>query len=100
MPVELTQVLTPHLRVMRGTERKPARCIALQGEVGVAVSCSIHPRRASVCREYPPSFEDGLHNPRCDEARQAHGMAALTPADWSGFEPDAPPPVLTPPRAA
>jgi hypothetical protein len=35
-----------------------------------------------VCRDIVPSWENGEHNPRCDEARLAHGLTPLTPADW------------------
>lgn len=98
VPVELTEVLTPHLRVMRGTNQPAPRCIALQGDIGHAVLCSIHPRRASVCREYPPSYEDGTPNPRCDEARAAHGLSPLSRDDWTTRNPDDDEPDQTPPR--
>lgn len=57
---------------MRGTEAKPARCIALQGEVGESVGCGIYARRASTCRD----FKAG--EPRCNQLRMARGMAALS----------------------
>ncbi len=88
VPVELTARLTPHLRVMRGTDQPRPRCIALQGEIGRQVHCSIHPVRASVCRDYPPSYENGEPNPRCDQARAAHGLPPLGTADWAGAPDD------------
>lgn len=88
VPVELTRKLTPHLRVMLGTEGPAPRCIALEGQIGVATRCAIHPRRSSVCREFPPSYEDGSPNPRCDAARARHGLPPLTPADWAGRPPE------------
>lgn len=97
VPVSLTAQLTPHLRVMRGTDQPKPRCIALQGEIGQQVYCSIHLQRASVCRDYPPSYEDGSPNPRCDQARAAHGLAALTAADWAGQTGDDDHPKTTPP---
>ena len=96
VPVGLTEKLTPHLRVMRGTDRRPPRCVALLGEIGSAVRCSIHPRRSSVCREFVPSWEDGTHNPRCDQARAAWGLRPLTPEDWR--DPDSPIAPPSPPR--
>ena len=45
VPVAMTRKLTPHLRVMRGTEGKRPRCVALMGTIGDAVRCTIHPRR-------------------------------------------------------
>lgn len=78
----MTEDLTPVYRVMKGTNQSSPRCIALQGEIGTAVFCSIHPNRANVCRDFPPSFLDGIHNPRCDQARAAHNLPPLTLADW------------------
>nr|MBV6630234.1 YkgJ family cysteine cluster protein [Oceanococcus sp. HetDA_MAG_MS8] len=98
VPVELTEVLTPHLRVMRGTNQPQPRCIALDGHIGEAVRCTIHPQRASVCREFVPSFEDGQHNPRCDEARARYQLPPLTRADWQGKDPDEPEPLGPSPR--
>ncbi|MDE2148808.1 MAG: YkgJ family cysteine cluster protein [Gammaproteobacteria bacterium] len=101
VPVRLTAQLTPHLRVMRGTERRPPRCVALLGDIGHAVRCTIHPQRASVCRGFAPSWEDGERNPRCDAARAGHGLSPLTPEDWR--DPGAPlrsPGVPGVPRAA
>ncbi|MGB1580718.1 MAG: YkgJ family cysteine cluster protein [Nevskiales bacterium] len=90
VPVALTAPLTPYLRVMRGTDQPQPRCIALMGEIGRDVYCNIHPQRASVCRDYPPSYEDGKPNPRCDEARAVHGLPPLTLQDWQTqpHEPD------------
>ncbi|MEW5836833.1 MAG: YkgJ family cysteine cluster protein [Pseudomonadota bacterium] len=82
VPEELTAKLDPHRLVMRGTEAKPLRCVALQGEVGVQASCGIYPRRPSVCREVAPSWEFGEASAQCDKARVAHGLAPLTPEDW------------------
>lgn len=89
VPVAMTRKLTPHLRVMRGTEGETPRCVALMGTIGDAVRCTIHPRRSSVCRDFPPSFEDGVgeHNPRCDKARAAWGLPPLTPEDWNAPTP-------------
>lgn len=88
VPVELTAKLTPHLRVMNGTDQPRPRCVALLGDIGQAVRCTIHPRRSSVCREFVPSWEDGQHNPRCDAARARWNLPPLTPEDW--LDPDWP----------
>jgi Fe-S-cluster containining protein len=82
VPVALTEVISPHLRAMRGTTQARPRCVALSGDIGTAVRCDIHPQRPSACRDYTPSYENGVANPRCDAARAAHGLAALTPDDW------------------
>lgn len=82
VPVWLTEPLTSFLQVMKGMRHKPPHCIALAGEVGKAVACSIYPHRASVCREFSASYVDGKPNERCDNARAAFGLSPLTSHDW------------------
>lgn len=82
VPVHLTGKLTHILRVMNGTDAPTPRCVALDGEIGRAVACSIYAQRSSVCREFQPSWFDGRSNERCDAARAAWGLAPLTPEDW------------------
>jgi Fe-S-cluster containining protein len=77
VPVAFTRQLTPHLRVMRGTESQPPRCEALAGEPGTAVRCSIYAQRPTPCREFNWHGEDGQPNPRCKARRVALGLAAL-----------------------
>ena len=79
VPAELTEKLDPHRVVMRGTQSKTPRCVALVGTIGVAAHCGIHPIKPSVCREVEPSWEFGRHSPQCDKGRIAHGLAPLTP---------------------
>lgn len=88
VPVELTESLTHSRQVMKGSNQKKPRCIALEGEIGKCVSCAIHPLRASVCREFPPSWEHGIHNPDCDRARAAHGLPPLENPDIVPLIPD------------
>ena len=87
VPIDLTEPLRRHERVMQGTSQESPRCIALDAEIGVRSRCSIHPVRPSGCRAVDASWEFGVPSPQCDKARIAHGMAALTPADWSWNEP-------------
>lgn len=79
VPAEMTVRVSPQHVAMRGTERHPPRCIALQGQIGSAVHCSIHALRASPCRDFQASWVDGVHNERCDRARAAHGLPPLSP---------------------
>lgn len=65
VPAQLTDAVSPHLRCMKGTASKPARCVALEGEVGKGVSCSIYPQRPSTCREFGVLEADGSPNARC-----------------------------------
>ncbi|OHC84384.1 MAG: hypothetical protein A3J99_02675 [Sideroxydans sp. RIFOXYD2_FULL_59_7] len=54
---------------MKGTDRFPPRCIALEGEVGQAVRCTIYEQRPLVCREFNEYEQDGSPNPGCFKLR-------------------------------
>lgn len=64
---------------MRGTERQPPRCMALRGEVGGEVACSIYEFRPSACREFAPLAAVGRGDEACSEARRRHGLPLLNP---------------------
>lgn len=84
VPEELVDKLNDFRVVMKGTNQPEPRCIALKGEIGCSVGCTIHPNRASVCRDFPGSYEDGVtRNERCDQARARFGLPALRPEDWT-----------------
>jgi len=53
------------------------------GQVGGAVGCSIYAQRPSPCRELQAAWEHGEPSEQCDRARQAYGLALLTPGDWT-----------------
>lgn len=82
VPVELTEPVRLHELAMRGTSQARPRCIALDAEIGHRSRCSIHARRPAACAAVAPSWESGAASPQCDRARLAHGLPALTPADW------------------
>ncbi|WP_233808621.1 YkgJ family cysteine cluster protein [Paraburkholderia sp. HP33-1] len=73
VPESLTTPISPHRVAMRGTEAKPVRCIALVGESGKSVACSIYAQRSSTCREFEAGSE------RCIEARKTLGFGPLPP---------------------
>lgn len=104
VPTDLTEPLTHHRRVMAGTNQKSPRCNALSGEIGKRVGCTIHALRSTVCREFPPSWENGIHNPDCDRARAAHGLLPLEEPKIIPINPEDEPtdPLLpqSPPKAA
>jgi len=105
VPVELTEKLNDFRRVMKGTSQKSPRCIALLGEIGQSVRCSIYEVRASVCRDFDLSWLNNVHNERCDQARAAWGLAPLavpvTVSDGSDEPEQKTPPRRRPlPRAA
>lgn len=85
-PAALTERIDPHRVAMRGTTGTAhPRCIGLQGEIGVAVRCTIYDRRPSPCRELEPVWwptgADAID--QCNRARQRHGLAALRLDDLS-----------------
>lgn len=82
MPPELTEPLRQHERVMRGTSQARPRCIALDADIGTYSYCTIHAVRPSVCASLTASWEFGERSDQCDRARIAHGLSALTMADW------------------
>ena len=82
VPIELTEPLRAHERVMRGTSQAQPRCIALDADIGRYSRCSIHPVRPSACAAVPASLEFGARSAQCDKARIAHGLHALEAEDW------------------
>ena len=78
----MTAKLNDFRLVMKGCCGSRPRCIALMGIIGKKVHCSIYQQRASVCRDFPPSWEMGIHNERCDKARVAWNLPPLTPEIW------------------
>ena len=87
VPLALTGQLSPHRSFMLGTNEPRPRCVALLGFIGKKVSCAIHPQRASVCRDFGASWEQGVPQPGCDQARAHFGLLPLQPQHW---QPDRP----------
>ena len=78
VPVALTApISSPHRVAMLGTDQPNPRCIALQGELGKQVACSIYEHRPSPCREFQASGEYGELNRDCDKARSNYGLMPL-----------------------
>lgn len=82
VPVEMTVDIGPFRRAMLGTDQRQPRCVALSGDIGVQVGCTIYEKRSTICRAFPASYVDGTRNIDCDRARLAHGLPPLTPEDW------------------
>ncbi len=83
VPPGLWEDLTSVKRCMKGTASKhQPRCVALVGRIGEQVNCSIYSHRPSPCREFEASYEFGVQNERCDQARAKHGLAPLHRSDW------------------
>ena len=77
VPEALTVPVTATLRRMRGTDDAPPRCIALAGEIGRAVRCTIYAERPSPCRDFAPYAALGICEDACDRARARHGLPRL-----------------------
>lgn len=71
VPIAMTLPLTPAMVRMKGTDDAPPRCIALAGEVGVQVGCTIYDVRPSPCREFD------VEHAACNKARQRCGLVPL-----------------------
>jgi Fe-S-cluster containining protein len=82
VPGGLFEDLTQDLRCMKGTAAKHRpKCTALSGRIGKEVGCTIYHNRPTPCREFQFSYYEGKPNPRCDEARRAHGLPPLRRED-------------------
>ena len=77
VPEEMTERVNTARICMKGTNSSTPRCYALEGEIGRQVACRIYPLRSSTCREYTVFMADGSLNPRCNTARQKHGLPPL-----------------------
>lgn len=71
VPREMTVPVTHHQVRMAGTDASPPRCVALAGEIGREVACTLYDSRPSPCREF-----DTQHD-ACNRARQRHGLPPL-----------------------
>jgi hypothetical protein len=83
VPLVLTEDISPFYKCMKGTGQKPARCAALQGQVGIRVKCSIYALRSTTCREFGIDWHNGAMRVepeelnRCNQARFAWGLSRL-----------------------
>lgn len=67
----------PLIACMKGTESGNGRCVALEGEIGQSIGCTIYENRPTPCREYRVWEEDGTPNERCQVLRAKIGIAPL-----------------------
>jgi Fe-S-cluster containining protein len=71
VPLAMTVPVTAKIVRLRGTDAAPPRCVALAGEVGVAVLCTIYEARPSPCREFD------VEHAACARARRQCGLPPL-----------------------
>jgi uncharacterized protein len=72
VPPALTVPVTTAIVRMYGSDATEPRCVALAGEVGKAVACTIYDARPSPCREF------GTTDDACARARRRYGLPLLT----------------------
>ena len=77
VPAGLASDETPTLCRMEGTDRYPARCVVLKGQIGANVLCAIYEYRPSPCRDFHPHGVHGISNHACNDARARHGLPPL-----------------------
>lgn len=77
MPAALSVPVIGRLVRMRGTDAAPPRCVALEGQVGEAVRCTIYADRPSPCRDFAPYASLGMADEACARARRRHGLQPL-----------------------
>ena len=86
VPINLVVSESPDEYVMKGTNTLTnTRCVALTGTVGKDGSCTIYENRPSACRKFEASYEYGIKEPRCDEARAVHGLPSLMHQDYDAY---------------
>lgn len=71
IPEHMVESITSVYACMKGTNQAQPRCIALQGEIGKQVSCSIYTLRSSACKEVQVADE------QCIKARKAYHLIPL-----------------------
>ena len=77
VPAEFAVPVTARIMRMRGTDAASPRCIALEGELGHDVRCTIYDVRPGPCRDFAPYAGVGIGDDACDAARRRHGLAPL-----------------------
>jgi len=74
VPPAMTVPVSAAIVRMGGTDVPTPRCVALRGEVGVAVQCAIYAARPSPCREFD------VEHAACARARRQCGLPPLAGA--------------------
>jgi len=83
VPIKFTNETDDMCQCMKGTDQQFPRCIALMGEIGRQVTCSIYANRSSTCRDF--GLHENIHKitvtgldlVRCNEARKAWSLPPL-----------------------
>lgn len=76
VPSKLVIPINNTFVAMKGSEHG-GRCIALTGEIGKNIGCSIYENRPSSCRKFHVWDEEGTPNPKCQTLREKAGLPQL-----------------------
>ncbi len=68
VPEDMTERTTDNIDLFKMRQNKDGSCVALCGNIGKSVSCSIYENRPSVCREFEPG------NLQCQQSRRFIGL--------------------------
>jgi hypothetical protein len=71
LPAHLTDQVNAWFGCMSGTNQPSPRCVALRGNIGEQVMCSVYAQRPSPCHALQPGEE------KCNRARAQHGLPPL-----------------------
>lgn len=69
IPQDMTVKVNDFYTCMKGTDKKPVKCVALAGEVGKSVACQIYDKRSSTCQSV------NVGDAQCIKARRLYDMA-------------------------
>lgn len=82
LPEHYTEPVTGLYSCMKGTNQASPRCVALEGEIGQQVGCSVYAARSSSCQEVQAG------DLQCNKARSAHHLIPLHQIDARPAEND------------
>lgn len=77
VPIDLTEADGLSKRTMKTALKDHKQCIALQGKIGLRVSCMIYDRRPSSCRDFKAAWEENTTNDQCNRARAIYGLTTF-----------------------
>jgi len=68
VPEDMTERTTDNIDLFKMRQHKDGSCVALCGNIGESVSCSVYENRPSVCRDFQPG------NIQCQLIRIQEGL--------------------------
>lgn len=78
LPDHLLEQVSPWHTCMAGTGLRAPCCLALAGEVGRRVRCTVYAQRPAPCRELQPG------DAKCIQARHGHALPPIVASELRG----------------